>query len=352
MVASAGAGAWAARALSMPLLPADYLALVIPAWSGERRGRIVAVDREAHDIVTVRIRPSVRLPLHRPGQYLPLAIEMNGRRHWRAYTLTSDPGDPIVSVTVKRVAGGVVSDQLVSRAHAGDLVYLGEIGGEFVMPQRLPERILMISAGSGITPIIALLRELERARSLVDVTHVACVRAARDFAFGNELDSLAVRHTGYRLHVHFSSQRGRLTPPAIDSLCPDWQQRRTFACGPEALLDALEEYWAEAGLTERLSTERFRPSRAQANGGDGGRVRFRLSGVEADCAGGATMLAAGLAAGARLPYGCTVGICRTCVGALADGCVRDLRTGTLCAERGAMVRTCISCAEGSVEIDL
>lgn len=343
-----------ARALSTPLGLEDYLALVNPMWSRESRGRIVGVRAETHDMATVRIRPNGVWPApHRPGQYVRLGVELDGRRHWRAYTVTSDPGDPLVAVSVKEFGGGVVSGHLVRRARRGDLVHLGEVEGTFCLPERVPERILLISAGSGVTPVLGLLRQLDRATAVRDVVHVSCIRADRDFAFGAQLRALAARRPGYRLHLHRSAEHGRITPAGIGALCPDWRERATFASGPGPLLDALEAHWDAAGVAQQLAVERFQPLiGAGVAPGAGGTVRFRLSGVDADCAGDTPMLAAGLAAGARLPHGCEMGVCRTCVGALVDGRVRDLRSGAICAEPRTMIRTCVSCPEGPVEIDL
>jgi ferredoxin-NADP reductase len=303
-------------------------------------------------MATVLIRPNRPPATHVPGQYLSIGIDLDGRRHWRAYTVTSEPGDPLLAVTVKQAAGGVVSGHLVRRAQAGDLLHLGDIEGVFGFPAVLPTRLLMISAGSGITPIIALLRALDRAQWPADVVHIACVRAERDLAFGHVLRALQRRHGRYRLHVHLSSAHGRWGPAEIDALCGDWRERDAFACGPGPLLDRLETHWGEAEAAARLRVERFQPRIDAEGAGLGGPVEFRLSGVATQCAGGTPILAAGLAAGARLPHGCQVGICRTCVGALIDGRVRDLRTGELLVEPRTMVRICVSAAEGPVTLEL
>lgn len=342
----------ALRALSTPLHLDDYLSLVNPMWSSEWRGRIAEVRPETHDMTTIRIRTNDDRPAHRPGQYLRLGIELDGRRHWRAYTVTSDPGDPLVSVTVKEFGGGVVSGHLVRNAQVGDLVHLGDVEGTFTLPDAPPAQVLLLSAGSGITPILGLLRQLDRAGAK-DIVHVACFRADRDFAFGTELRALAERVPGYHLLTHASADAGRITPARLAELVPDWLQRMTYACGPGPLLDALEAYWVGGGVSERLSVERFQPLIGQGvETGTGGVAELRIAGASVTCAPDQPILAAAREAGLRLPHGCEIGICRTCVGSLVDGRVRDLRTGELIDEPRTMVRTCVSCPEGTAQLDL
>src|SRR4051795_6395543 len=155
----------AVRSLFTPLLPDDYLELINPLWSTkELRGRIERIDEETHDAVTVLIRPGYEWPGHRPGQYLRIGVVVDGVHHWRAYSLTSEPGRPdgCISITPKLVQEGKVSPHLVRQARPGAIVRLGGVEGDFVLPHPLPERFLFISAGSGITPIMSMLRALNR----------------------------------------------------------------------------------------------------------------------------------------------------------------------------------------------
>src|SRR5665213_662626 len=154
-----------------PLLPDDYLELINPLWSTrELRGRIERVERETPNAATVLVKPGWEWEGHRPGQYLRLGIEVDGVHHWRAYSLTSDPerSDGCISITPKLVDGGKVSPFLVRGVRPGTIVRLGGVEGTFVLPDRLPRRLLFISAGSGITPIVSMLRSLAGRGSLED----------------------------------------------------------------------------------------------------------------------------------------------------------------------------------------
>jgi len=345
------------RSFTSPLLPDDYLELINPLWSTrELRGRIERVERETAEAVTVLIKPGWEWLGHRPGQYVRLGIAVDGIHHWRAYSLTSDPARPdgCIAITPKLVEGGKVTPFLCGDVRPGTVVRLGGVEGSFVLPDPLPERLLFVSAGSGITPIMSMLRSLDRAGGLRDVVHVHCERDAERVIFGGELRDLSERAPGYTLHEQLSGQQGRLSAERLQELCPDWRERETFLCGPGGLLDAMSEHWQLDGDPARLHVEHFQPHLAVGDGerGAGGAIRFCKSGVDAASDGEQPILVAGENAGAELPFGCRMGICHSCVGRLRTGQVRDLRTGRVHGSPGELLRTCVNAPEGAIEIDL
>jgi ferredoxin-NADP reductase len=346
----------AMRSLFSPLLPDDYLELIDPLWSTrELRGRIERIVPETPDAATVVIRPGYEWGGHLPGQYLRIGVVVDGIHHWRAYSLTSDPGraDGCIAITPKLVETGVVSPYLVRQARPGDLVRLGGVEGTFVLPDPVPEKLLFISAGSGITPIASMLRSIARADAGGDVVHIHSARTRESVIFGERLKRFHEADVGFDLRLRITSEDGRVSPADLDQLCPDWRERHTFASGPGDMLDALTEHWEQEGDLELLEMERFQPLiGGEAGGGEGGSIRFAKSRVETSCDGGTPILAAGEEAGATLPYGCRMGICHTCVGELRQGQVRDLRTGEVHGSEGEMVRTCVNAPEGPIEIAL
>ena len=346
----------AVRSLFTPLLPDDYLELINPLWSTqELRGRIERVVPETPDAVSVLIRPGHEWRGHQPGQYLRIGVVVDGVHHWRAYSLTTDPVRPdgLIGITPKRVESGVVSPYLVHRARPGDIVRLGGVEGTFVLPRPVPAKLLLISAGSGITPIMSMLRALDRDDEFTDVVHIHSARSADRVIFASDLAALGTRHADYRLHLQLTGDAGRVSPTDLDRLCPDWRERQTFASGPRELLDALTAHWGAEGDPQLLAMERFQPmADAPVDAGAGGRIVFAKSGLEAESDGATPILVAGEAAGAELPFGCRMGICHTCIGRLCSGEVRDLRTGEVHGTAGEMVRTCVNAPEGPVEIAL
>jgi ferredoxin-NADP reductase len=347
----------ALAALSSPLLVDDYLELINPLWSTrELRGRIEKINHETEDAATVLIKPGYRWGGHRPGQYLRIGLDIEGVRHWRAYSLTSDPqrSDGLISITVKNVDVGKVSPYLVRRGRPGTIVSLGGVEGEFILPDQLPDKLLFISAGSGITPIMSMLRHLAQSGELGDVVLLHSARHADEVIFGDELRDLSRRHDRFSLHEQHTADKGRMAPSDLDGLCGDWRERDTYISGPNEMLDAFAEAYEAAGIADHLHMERFQPKLGLGDDGEGegGTITFLKSDCKAESDGSQPILVAGEEAGLDLPYGCREGICHTCVGELRSGRLRDLRNGKVYGQEGEVIRTCISAPEGPVEIEL
>jgi ferredoxin-NADP reductase len=350
-----------AEAATTPLVPADFFDLFAPLRRGaELRGRIEQVRAETKDAATLVIRPGADWAGHVPGQYVRIGIDVDGVRQWRAYSLTHGPrADGRIAITVKAVPDGLVSHHLVHRTHPGTLVHLEQAAGEFVLPPR-GGKFLFVTAGSGITPVIGMLRNLfpstdegvlrpsRTAHHDVVVVHVAPSRP--DSIFIRDLESLD-RAGAIRLVSWYDDVHGVLDVEELPGLVPDIAERTTFACGPAGLLDALQEFHDAKGL--ELLTEQFRTSRVEP--GRGGTVAF-ADGRTVTADGSTPILEAAENAGVLMPSGCRMGICYGCVLPMTEGSVRDLRNGEITTavpgESGAIkVQTCINAAAGACHLD-
>ncbi len=238
------------------------------------------------------------------------------------------------------------------QARPGAIVRLGGVEGDFVLPDPPPDKLLFVSAGSGITPVMSMIRHLAADGGSADAVHLHSARTKDDVVFGRELEAIAARHHHLRVHLQLTGEMGRMAPADLDRLCPDWREREAHVSGPGDLLDAMADHWEREGDADRLHTERFQPKLGLAEEGEGGTIVFTKSRAEAECDGGTPILVAGEEAGLELPFGCREGICHTCVGTLRSGQVRDLRNGRVAGEQGETVRTCINAPEGRVEIEL
>jgi ferredoxin-NADP reductase len=338
--------------VATPLVPRDFLDLITPLSSSrDLRGRIDAVTRETTDAVTIRIRVGRGWQGHRAGQYVRVGADVGGVRQWRTYSITSPAAATRhITITVKAVQDGVVSGYLVHEAQPGTLVHLAQADGDFTLPPRAPAKALFITAGSGITPVMGMLRS--HAGELADVVLVHSAPTADDVVFGSELRGLA-NAGSMRLHEQHTATSPRVTAADLDALVPDWADRQTWACGPAALLDDLEAHWARHGASDRLHTERF--TAPAVGGGEGGPVTFTKAGATVDTSPETTLLEAGENAGVLMPSGCRMGVCFGCVLPLRNGAVRDVRNGAVtigAPDAGVLVQTCVSTAAGSCEIDI
>jgi stearoyl-CoA 9-desaturase NADPH oxidoreductase len=357
-----------AEAATTPLVPADFLDLFAPLRPGaDLRGRVESVHPETADAATLVIRPGADWAGHVPGQYVRIGVDVDGVRCWRAYSLTHGPrADGRISITVKAVPDGKVSSYLVRHTRPGTLLHLEQADGEFVLPPRRngeTTRLLFVTAGSGITPVIGMLR------NLFPSTDSGVLRPARSASYDivvlhvapSEPDSIFLRDLraldaagAIRLHARYDDEHGVLDLADLDTLVPDLADRTTFACGPAGLLDALGAHHEGRGLP--LLTEQFRVSNLVAS--EGGTVTFERQGIDVECDGARPILEQAEDAGVLLPSGCRMGICYTCVLPLREGAVRDLRTGELTTavpgetgSGGVAVQTCINAAAGPCRLE-
>ena len=359
-----------AEAATTPLVPADFLDLFAPLRAGaELRGRVESVHPETADAATLVIRPGADWCGHVPGQYVRVGVDVDGVRCWRAYSLTHGPRpDGRISITVKSVPDGHVSPFLVRHTRPGTLLHLEQPAGEFVLPMASADptattKLLFVTAGSGITPVIGMLRNLfpstdsgvlrpTRSASYdIVVLHVA--PSEPESIFLDDLRRLEAAGA-ISLVARYDDQHGVLDLDHLDALVPDLAERTTFACGPAGLLDAITAHHDQRGLP--LYTEQFKISTVVA--GEGGTVTFAGSGVEVECDGARPILEQAEEAGVLMPSGCRMGICYTCVLPLREGAVRDLRTGELTtaipgetSAGGVAIQTCINAAAGPCHID-
>lgn len=376
-----------------PLRHSHYLELANPLWTSHAlKARVVAVQDETADCRTLTLRPGAGWRPHRAGQFVRLGVALEGVRQTRTYSISSAPQRPdgCITVTVKAAPAGRVSGQLVRQARVGDVLALSLPQGDFVLPELGPVHPLFITGGSGVTPVMSMLRGLmaELGR-LPGIVHQHYAPGSEDVIFGAELQALARNEARYRLERFYTRRRsdggdsgkgsgivgssikggsngnngnntsgsGHFCAAQLESICPDWRERDVWACGPAALLDAVEAHWHAAGLAHRLHTERFRAPLAavipqSAAAASAGRVHFTASGVRAPSDGATDLLSIAETAGLHPPHGCRMGICHGCNVTLVQGCVRDLRNGALQSEAGEKVQLCVCSAVGDVELAL
>lgn len=343
--------------LTSPLPTEAYRTALNPLWAATPRGRITAIRPLTATSVAITMRTNRAWPGHRPGQFVTVGVDVDGVRHHRCYSLTSvaaGAGATTIEIAVHHVPGGVVSGHLNQRAKVGDLIHLDAPAGEFVLPTNEPRRLLFLSGGSGVTPVVAMLRELDRRRSTADVVVIHYSPSADATMFGTELNGLC-EAAGRQLHLVHPEQGDPLFSHAeLIRLCPDWAARTAYSCGPAPLMNAATGLWDDAGVLDALHLESFTPPAvvrpADAAPSDTV-VTFDRSGVTTTVGDATTLLEVAEAAGVRAPSGCRSGVCHTCTTKLSSGCVINARTGRS-ADAGSHVQTCVSLPVGDVSLDL
>jgi len=347
----------AVAALTSPHGVDRYLELVNPMWAAhEVRARVVDVRREVDvpghpPVATITLQPTSTWRGHRAGQHVQLGVEIHGsRRTTRAFSISSPDsrhGDRF-TVTLRANPEGRVSRFLVEEARPGTVVHLSQAEGDFVLPDHVPEHVLLVSGGSGITPVMSMLRSLQRRTHRGRVTFLHYAQSPEHQIFAEELDE--VRRSGHGIDVHLLHPElgdPALSPAYLERLVPGYRAVPTWACGPAPLMQAVR---AAYDGSDALHLEYFQPPRPAGDSAEGD-VAFARSGTEAPNT-GATLLEQAEAAGLTPEYGCRMGICFSCVSRKREGTVRNVLTGETSSLPDEDVRICVSAPEGDCVIEL
>ena len=342
------------RPLNDPAAVNDLLAQINPTWSLESvKARVTEIRDETPDTKTFVLAPNYRWNGFAAGQHVAVEIEIKGVRHHRTYSLSSAPGQRTLAITVKRQMEGKASNALHDQLSVGDVLTLSAAAGGFVLPEELPEKILMLSAGSGVTPVMSMLRDLHQRSYVGDVVFVHVCRTSQDIIFGAELHALAGMMPKLRLHLHFSAENGRLAADTLPVLVPDYAERQTFLGGPQSFMDMVGARWQADGLGDRLASESFTgPALHNRAPGDAAEIRALRSEQSFTAPGERPLLMEAEDAGLKPKHGCRIGICQSCKCRKVSGTVENLLTGEISSEPNQMIQLCISAARSDLQLDL
>lgn len=353
------------RVLRSPLIDAltaphgvdRYLEPFNPMWSASRvKARVIAVSRPTADAVTLRLLPNRNWQGFVAGQYVRVQVEIAGIRRSRCYSLSDAhaAADGAIEITVQRQRDGLVSAHLHRHARVGLVLGLSQAEGDFVLPAAVAAPLLLVAGGSGITPIMAMLRTLHRRGHDGAVGLLYYVRSAADTIFAAELDALFAAHPRWQLRVVRTREGGaHFSAAQADALTADPAAADIYVCGPAPLIAAVAALCAERGCESRLRYERFAaaPLPAGPVQAGGGELRFaRSERYVADD--GRSLLDQAEAAGLRPEAGCRMGICHSCTCRKTAGVVRDLRSGRLSSAGEEDIQICVSAAVGDVTLAL
>jgi ferredoxin-NADP reductase len=325
-----------------------YTELVTPTWSlGDARAKVVWVERRTPRSVTLKLAPNRAFRGFRAGQHINLTVDIDGRRRTRCYSPASAEGAALIELTVGLRDGGVVSTYLHRHARPGMVVGVDSVGGDFVLPATRPRRILFVSGGSGITPVMSMLRTLHAENFDGEIAFVHYARSAGEACYRDELaamPNIRVLH-GYTRSDDAGDLRGHFDASHLAAAMqsPD----AVYVCGPPALAEAVREH------CDNVSAESFVPPvfEVPAQAGVDGRISFSESRVDVGDDGRA-LLEQAESAGLTPESGCRMGICHSCTRRKTRGAVKNLITGAVSSADEEDVQICVSVPVGDVELAL
>jgi len=335
-----------------------YLELISPAGTvRDARAEVTAVRRQTARSVTLTLAPNGAWPGFAAGQFIRAGFELDGVRRTRTYSPAGSEHSRALELTITEHPGGAVSPRLQRGLRPGSIVHLARAQGSFVLPAVRPRRLVLISGGSGITPVMAMLRTLVDEEHGGPISFVHYARTGADRLYAPEVRALA-EHAAGPVQVRYRNTRGpgaqrRLDARALATLAGDPDETHIAVCGPPALLAAVRAAWATlGGDPERLLAETFTAPRLTASGDAAhGTLRFARTGREV-AIGAGTLLEQAEAAGLQPAFGCRMGICRTCTCHKTAGAVRNLRTGAVSADEHEDIQLCVSVPAGDVALEL
>jgi ferredoxin-NADP reductase/anaerobic selenocysteine-containing dehydrogenase/ferredoxin len=356
----------------------------LPIWEGQKSPLFVTdIVHETADVMTFRLqgRPLCRF-VYWPGQFGTIVLNLNGKRTARSYTISSSPSRPyLLEFTVKRVPGGLVSNWLLDNLRVGDQLDIAGPKGKFcLIPGQVPHRMLFISAGSGITPVMSMTRWLCDVSANVDIRFLYSAKSQADVVYLKELQFLNNRYRWFTPMVTLTrptngwkGPRGRIDASLIERFSPDFQARQIFMCGPGGFMEAVKDHLKNLRFNmANLHLESFGGVRtsvasklAPASGGavllppaagvgESGHLSVDFAGTVGKTDGSVPLLDLAESLDVDIPYACRSGTCGECKARLVKGEVDQHEDDGLTDEEKAagFVLTCVSHAKTDCVLEI
>lgn len=350
---------WLGRSATAPATVERPAAASASLWF---QAQCIAVETLGSDSKAFRFQTDTStMRRYRPGQFVTIEAEIDGRRVCRSYTLSSSPTrTDSFEIAIKRVADGPFSNWICDQLQVGDTLRMSGPFGEFSCAPKPPMKLLLLSAGSGITPMLSMARWIADRRSDIDVVFLHVARSRKALMFGAELKRLARDFPNLRVSLSLSQEpagsswrgsRGRFSAAMLRRSVNDLAQREVYLCGPQGFMDNAGELLLQGGLpAAQLHIESFEVGGNLA--GSGGEVRFVTSSKTMTANGSESLLDLAEAAGIRIPSACRTGHCGECKVRCIDGEVSMAISDGLSLEDIAerYVLTCVAAANGDVTL--
>ncbi len=330
------------------------------AWSFTRKpARVISITEETKYTRTIVLKPTYEMPVFISGQFVGIEFEVNGVRLTRNYSFSSSPklfqDKGIFSITVKRQASGRVSNALHDNLHVGDVVHIGQVSGEFVMPAvKNKHKTVLVAAGSGITPFMSMLESFSETLQAADISLIYYAATDQDFIFGERLQALSDALDGFTYLPVASDEHGNINKAQVESRLNALQDAHVMLCGPAGFMEAARNIFTELGVADdQIIQESFGGPVQRADvDASVGSVTFSLAGITLETDGKKSLLELAESAGLTPKFGCRSGVCHECKCKKTAGQVMDIRNGRVDSVDDQVVQTCIAVPHGDVCIEL
>lgn len=329
---------------------------------------VVSIDRETQDAVSLWLRPNALFTGFEAGQHVNLSVSIEGVVHTRSYSFSSAPTtDGLVRLTIKQTPTGLVSRHVVNHLEVGTIVELGDVFGDMTLSNTQPNlteqrpTMVLLAAGSGITPMISLIESLEAQDWPADVTLMSWARNPEDVLFDSMLKSKAAASEHFKyvrlLEDGANEAEGDLTgrPSAkqFKQVVADLTQADVYACGPDGFMNALRTILGDK--PKSFHAESFTPMALSVD--ENAEVKtFTITLTKSnrivEVSNNKPLLKALQEQGINPPHGCGMGICNTCSCEKLTGTTQNMQNKSVCGSNNTALRLCISAAQGPVSLDL
>ena len=328
------------------------------AW-GRCFARIISIMPQSPNTKTLALKANQNWQGFVAGQHCNVTATIAGRNITRSYSISSDPIDGRhIQITIRRETGGLMSEYLCNDIEAGDRLELGSSFGDMLLPTSMPDHLLLLAAGSGITPMISQIRTLARNGMPTSVTLMYWEKTNTDFNFAQELHLIALNHPNFKVYLITTREHseqsllGRISNELLSQITNINSVDYVFACGSSGFVQAAASSCESRKLP--LLSEAFTPSQAQTSNTEITQhdVYLRRSKIHLRLSNQLPLLEQLESAGVSVPFGCRQGICNTCTCVRNSGTTVDEFSSAVDNEPSQIIKLCVSRAAGNIELDL
>ena len=329
-----------------------WLQKINPLWSmNQPLAKVVKKQIVAKDMVSLILQCNRHVQRGVAGQHHPVTVEIAGRHYERTYSLMQVDADHLC-LTVKKVDQGLVSSWLVDQSQTGDILRLGQPYGEMQQQVQTP-KLLLLAAGSGITPMLSLIEAFCQSRQLkaIFVQLMYWVKTHEDAAYAEYLKEVAENFTNFTYQIFYTQEHDqRLNPSHIDQL-KSLNETTVYACGPSGFAATAETLFKHVAS---IQTEAFSLSQFDTDATDTGFINVTLTQSNKTIAipKGQSILSSLEHQGIKPKHGCRMGICNKCACTKAQGATKNLLNGSANHEPSQLLKICVNSAQSDLVIDL